>query len=298
MPEFRKYMHVERFGNDEVQGIELGDVYIFPKLDGTNASVWRECAKVYSGSRNRELSEEKDNAGFCKWVNSNEKFTRFLADNSTLILYGEWLVPHSLKTYQDAAWRKFYVFDVWDWKENRYLSYEEYQPLMDEYGIDYIPCITILKNGTYETFLKQLELNQYLIKDGEGSGEGIVLKNYKYQNKYRRTCWAKMITNSFKEKHVKIMGPQVRVQKRMVEEEIVNKYVDKPLVDKVYSKITNENSGWNSRYIPRLLNEVYHDLVVEEIWDAIKKMKNPIINFKTLQTLVTMKIKELKHEVF
>lgn len=32
--EFRKYMHLERFGNDEVQGIELGTCYIFSKLDG------------------------------------------------------------------------------------------------------------------------------------------------------------------------------------------------------------------------------------------------------------------------
>ena len=36
---FREYTHVERYGNDEVQGIEYGELYIFPKLDGTNASV-------------------------------------------------------------------------------------------------------------------------------------------------------------------------------------------------------------------------------------------------------------------
>ena len=36
---FRQYMHIERFGNEEVLGIELGESYVFPKLDGTNASA-------------------------------------------------------------------------------------------------------------------------------------------------------------------------------------------------------------------------------------------------------------------
>ncbi len=53
MSEFRKYMHVERYGNDEVQGIEIGTCYIFPKLDGTNGSVWLQDDQVCCGSRNR-----------------------------------------------------------------------------------------------------------------------------------------------------------------------------------------------------------------------------------------------------
>jgi hypothetical protein len=36
--EFRKYQHIERFGTTEVKNIELGKVYVFPKIDGTNGS--------------------------------------------------------------------------------------------------------------------------------------------------------------------------------------------------------------------------------------------------------------------
>lgn len=62
--EFKKYQHLERFGNDEVEGIELGKLYIFPKLDGTNAQVWLDDeGNIKAGSRNRELTLEKDNAG-------------------------------------------------------------------------------------------------------------------------------------------------------------------------------------------------------------------------------------------
>jgi len=30
---FVKYQHVEKFGNLEVEGINLGECYIFPKID-------------------------------------------------------------------------------------------------------------------------------------------------------------------------------------------------------------------------------------------------------------------------
>lgn len=31
--EFRTYQHIERFGMDEVDGIEVGTTYVFPKID-------------------------------------------------------------------------------------------------------------------------------------------------------------------------------------------------------------------------------------------------------------------------
>ena len=39
--DFVKYQHVERLGVDEVDGIELGVCHVFPKIDGTNSSVWQ-----------------------------------------------------------------------------------------------------------------------------------------------------------------------------------------------------------------------------------------------------------------
>ena len=38
--EFQKYMHVERLGKEEVEGITSGKCYVFPKLDGT-ASLYQ-----------------------------------------------------------------------------------------------------------------------------------------------------------------------------------------------------------------------------------------------------------------
>ena len=39
-----------------------------------------------------------------------------------------------------------------------------------------------------------------------GIGEGIVIKNYSYKNKYYRVVWAKMVTDEFKEVHRETFG--------------------------------------------------------------------------------------------
>lgn len=297
--EFKKYMHIEKFGNTEVENIELGTCYIFPKLDGTNASVWMDNEEdgLQAGSRNRHLTLDNDNAGFLEWASQNNSLNKFLADFPELRLYGEWLVPHSLKTYRKEAWRDFYVFDVVD-ENGKYLNYYEYKVLLDEYGINYIPPIKIIKNGSYEDFVFQMNNNNnFLIEDGKGMGEGVVLKNYDFSNKYGRTTWAKIVTSEFKEKHNKTMGAP-KTERKMVEEDIVNTFVTVALCEKVHAKIVNETNDWSSKYIPRLLNTVYYDLVKEECWEFVKKYKNPKINFKTLQHLTFQKVKENLPKIF
>jgi hypothetical protein len=301
MKQFKKYMHLERFGSTEVAQIELGECYVFPKIDGTNASVWFDDA-IQAGSRTRQLSKESDNAGFYNWVLTQPNIAEYLRENPTHTLYGEWLVPHSLKTYRDDTWRKFYVFDVAIDKEAtevlhdtddtiKYLHYNDYKPLLEKHGIDYIPPISIIKNADYEQLVNQLIKNVFLIKDGQGVGEGVVIKNYSFRNKYNRTTWAKIVTSEFKEKHAKEMGASEIKGRNMVEEEIAQEFVTTALCEKELAKIENE-VGWNSKMIPRLLNTIYHEVIKEECWEFIKKHKNPTINFKTLQHFIFAQVKE------
>ncbi len=293
---FLKYQHLERYGNTEVEGIEVGTCYVFPKLDGTNGSVWWADG-IRAGSRNRELELDNDNAGFFNAMEADEHITSFLYNNKDLILYGEWLVPHTLKTYNDDAWRKFYVFDVYDRNKERLLSYDEYSEGLITAGINVIAPIAIIKNGNIDHFTECLSKAHYLVKDGEGSGEGVVIKNYDYKNKYGRQTWAKIVSNEFKAKHHLEMGAPI-VGCEIVEEKIVAKYVTQALVDKVHAKIVNEMEGWSSKYIPRLIHTVYYDLVTEETWNFVKEFKNPKVDFKVLSHYTTAKIKEIKPELF
>ena len=300
--EFRKYQHVERFGCTEVEGIEIGTCYVYPKIDGTNSSVWLgDDGRIHAGSRNRELSLESDNAGFMKSIVMDNRIAAYLNKHPHHRLFGEWLVPHSLKTYRDDAWRKFYIFDVCVDADNEdgleYIPYDTYKPLLEEFGLDYICPIKILKNAALEHFIKCTEENDFLIKDGAGVGEGVVIKNYNFYNKFHRQTWAKIVTSEFREKHKKAMGVPVQ-ENRLIEEEIVDKFVTSAFVEKEHAKIVNENGGWNSKMIPQLLGRVYHELICEEMWNILKAFKNPTINFKVLNNFAIQKIKGVKPEIF
>ena len=296
---FKKYQHVERFGNTEVENINLGECFIFPKIDGTNASIWMENGEIKAGSRNRELTLDNDNAGFLHWALDQDNIKSFFIKNPKLRLFGEWLVPHSLKTYREDAWRKFYVFDVCVdvVDEVGHLSFNIYKEYLEEFGVDYISPIAVVTNGTYEQFVKATEKNTFLIEDGKGFGEGIVIKNYDFVNKFKRTVWAKIVTNEFKEKHTEEMGATYLNAKKMVEEDISIEYVTETLCIKVYEKIKNEK-GWSSKNIPELLNTIYYDLIREEMWEILKKYKDPKIDFKTLRHFAFKQVRYTLKEIF
>lgn len=299
--DFRKYQHIERFGTTEVDDMQIGVCYVFPKIDGTNSSVWLNNGELRAGSRNRELSLESDNAGFYASILQEPNIKAYLENHPTHRIFGEWLVPHSLRTYRDDAWRKFYIFDVCVDNDSElgleYLPYEVYKPLLEEFGLNYLAPIRIVKNGVFEDFIKCVEENNFLIKDGAGVGEGIVIKNYDFYNKYHRQTWAKIVTAEFREKHHKAMGAPV-TDNKMVEEIIVNEFVTSAFVEKEYSKIVTEKDGWTSKYIPMLLSKVFYELINEEMWNILKKFKQPKIDFKALNSMTINKIKAVKPEIF
>jgi hypothetical protein len=297
MTAFVKYMHLERFGTSEVEGIETGKTYVFPKLDGTNGQVWLDNGIVCAGSRNRVLSLDADNAGFLAWVIDQVNIKEYLSESPNHTLYGEWLVHHSLKTYRDDEWRRFYVFDVFDHSRGVFLEYDAYKGSLDRHAIDYLPPIAIVRNGTYDKYLSCLEKATFGIKDGHGIGEGVVIKNYDFQNKYGRVVWAKIVTTAFKEEHQKAMGA-AEIGGLSTEEKIVADYVTQHGIDKCHAKIALQNEGWNSRMIPQLLGMVWHDLITEEIWDILKKHKNPKIDFAALNRFCIARVKELRRDLF
>ena len=298
--EFQKYIHLERFGTDEVDGINIGKVHVFPKIDGTNASFWWGDGRLHCGSRNRELSLDDDNAGFMAWAVDQEAIVNLARNTPNAIFFGEWLVPHSLKTYRDEAWRKLYIFDVYDRATEGFVHYDAYVDMLSAAGVDFIPCIATGDNISFEKLCELRDKNTYLLQENQGAGEGIVVKQYGWQNRYGRTTWAKLITNHFRDKHVQEMGGAV-INNKILEEEIADEYVTPHLVDKIVAKIRSEkgdDAGFGARDIPRLLGMAYHDLVTEELWEAVKKHKQPRIDFKTLNHCAIKRVKQLKPELF
>lgn len=288
---YNKYQHIERLGSAEVEGILEGLCYIFPKLDGTNSQLWWDNG-LKAGSRNRELSVESDNAGFYNWALTQDNILSFFQDHPDLKLYGEWLVPHTLKNYNANAWRNFYVFDVIR-EDGSYVTYEEYLSLLTEYSIHCIPSVLIKSNPSLDDLQGLLSTNNYLVS--EGIGEGIVIKNYAYVNKYGRKTWAKLVADEFKTQK----GATVKdiSEQKPVEFQIVETFVTEAFVRKELAKIELVEP-WSSKLIPKLLNTVFHELIVEEMWNILKRFKNPKLNFKDLNSLTISKVKELLPDKF
>lgn len=304
---FIPYVHLEKFNTDEVEGLVNGQdyVYIFPKLDGTNASMWYnpQTSLAEFGSRRRQISLSIDNRGFCETILSSRRYPEFLsfmAEHSRYIFYGEWLVKHTLSTYLDSAWKRFYIFDVYDLETEEFLSFDEYHPMVEILSVidsvfQLVSPLAIAKTLTPDTISKALEQNYYLMKEGE-LGEGIVIKRYGFRNKYGRVTWAKAVRTEFTAKHIQEMGPVVINSKESLEEKIVDKYLTEHLVLKTSAKILSKyglSTEFQSKHIPELLSTVWHDFVNEELWEIIKVYKNPTINFKQLHKLCNLKVKKI-----
>jgi RNA ligase len=294
---FLPYLHLEKLGKDNTDGILYGECYIFPKIDGTNASVWYDKGVCF-GSRTRKLSLDNDNVGFMHSNINNKKLETFfdVENNKRYILYGEWLIPHTLKTYRESAWRVFYIFDVFDIVSNCYLPYPSYKDLLKEYELEFIPPLCIITNPTEETLLHALNSNVFLIADGKGYGEGIVVKNYSFINKYGRPCFAKIVSNEFKSNHLVEMGaPQLSIHS--VESIILQEVLTSDMLDKVYAKLTL-TEPWNKKNIPKFLGITWHDFIQEELWDILKKYNNPKIDFKRLNGMFIRRVKDLMPSLF
>lgn len=297
MGKFKKYQKVRRIGDFRTDGILDGEVTIFPKIDGTNGSVWMDGQTVKAGSRKRELSLKKDNQNFYKYILTQSNLKEFLLEHSGFRLYGEWLVPHSLKTYTNEAWRKFYVFDVID-EEGRYLPYEAYKPLLEEYNIDYIPALASVKDSNEDILHDFLTQNNFLIQEQQGVGEGIVIKNYDYVNIEGDVIWAKIINLEFKES-CKLAKKSQKVDfAEGVERRIIEKFVTQAFIEKEYAKIVTAKGHWQNEYIPEFLNRVFYELIEEEMWNILKAFKKPSINFNLLYNMTINEVKKVKKNIF
>jgi len=292
--EYPKYQHLERLGTTEVSGIEIGKCHVFPKLDGSNGVLFLSDNKLTCGSRTRVVTAENDNQGFAKYMSehgyNHERLLLLLEEKFQChaVLYGEWLVPHSFRWYEDYAWNKFYVFDVY--VGGKPISYDKYQPMLEYFGIDHVPCVSIIRNGAEMEFIHEMNnRSTFLCKEGVKKGEGIVIKNYDYVNQFGRTVWAKIVSNEFKAIHQKAMGPLERNLSESIEYLISEKYCTEALCHKEYHKIAAD--GWSSRNIPQLLNTIYYCIVKEDCWEFVNEHKNPVINFKSLQQFVFHKVK-------
>jgi hypothetical protein len=140
------------------------------------------------------------------------------------------------------------------------------------------------------------------MEDDAGPGEGIVIKNYNFVNRYGRIQWGKLVLNEFKDKMNKGSGPRKIQETKSAAENIVEKYVTKSLVDKELAKIRWDYSPGDEplpkkKLIPMLFNFVWDDLM-GEMKNIAKEFNRPILDFKQLHYHMCNKIRETQPDIF
>lgn len=303
MSKYKPFIHVEHLDRDEAEGILQGDCFITPKLDGTNAVVFYKDGELHAGSRTRELfPDQSDNADFRKWLSEDglevQLIRRFLERYPNYILYGEWLGYNkfigNIKDYNKAALKTFHIFDIYDTEKEEYLHPTKYYDILTEYClINYtVPLLVIATNPTQKQIENIAECNSYLLDNVGHPGEGIVIRNPNFKNKYGRYVIAKYVRPEYKQsKH-----RQVPEDSDQIESIIVSKYVVDTEISKAIAK-TNlhfnlEKFAPNKSTMGYLLNEVWRGVICDEIANILKKYKNPTINFSLLRKYCDKKVRE------
>lgn len=302
MAYYKSFTHVERLGKEETDGILEGTCYISPKLDGTNAVIWHSPEKGASaGSRNRELSPLKDNAGFYAWVQSDDPeataLRRMLQENPHFIVYGEFGVGRvaHIKDYDCKAHDKLWIFDIYDINTQNYIHPEMVEAICLACGLSewHIPYIKI-ENPTQEQILNIAEENQFLLSNANHAGEGVVIRNHNFRNKHGRYVIAKFVLDEFKQRM--IPKPKKDVARDGCEQDIVDYYVTDAELSKAKAKVClafgAENFELNGKFIGMYLNIVFNDAVLAEMTDICKRYRRPIIDFQVLNNLCSIKARE------
>ncbi|MDY3091527.1 MAG: RNA ligase family protein [Erysipelotrichaceae bacterium] len=296
--QYKSYQHIEKLGNKEVEGILKGKCSIQPKIDGTNGVVWLgDDGIIHAGSRRRDLTLDNDNAGFYNTVIKDDNIRKYLLDNPNHYLYGEWLVPHTIRYYHPESWKHFYVFDIFSY-DRGYIPYDEYSKELDKYGISYIPEIISIDNPTMEDLTKYLKETKYLIPEDKMS-EGIIIKNYEYRNQYGRCTYAKIVAEEFFNTKSVLRMKNHEAKDKASEKDIVTMMLSEPLIRKEFAKIKLAYPDIRRQeLIGRTLNTIFHVFIHEELLDYIEK-KKPLINFYYLKKECDERIKEvLRSELF
>lgn len=289
---FKKYPKIHRLGKEETDGILEGVVHIEEKIDGANVSIWWEDGQIHCGSRTRELTEGFN--GFVDWVRNNRSLLFLFTHRPNVRLYGEWLVRHTI-AYRETSYRQFYLFDVTEQtpgeEAEAFWTREDVAMLAGEYELSrpfYHGSITNPKHEDIKPFVGLSTLGEH--------GEGVVLKNHEFRDKFGNHTYAKIVTEAFKEDNGVTFGGNNKHSDTYWELYIVNKYMTLARIEKIMNKLQPMiEERLDLKHIPRIANTAYHDMLTEEIWEIQDKVE--AVNFKVLKRIASKKATQIYKDV-
>ena len=134
-------MDIQRIKPEYADGFNVGDyIVIQEKIDGANAAIRydTETDTIVAQSRKNILGIGNNLRGFYEWSQTLDKeiVKSVLGDN--LILFMEWLVPHTLP-YPEERYNHAYCYDVYNTNTEKYLPQSTVQAIVSKLNLTYVP---------------------------------------------------------------------------------------------------------------------------------------------------------------
>lgn len=279
----KKYMDVVRHGKSGTHLTIEGnpEIIIQEKLDGANASFKREGDQIICYSRNTQLDESNTLRGFSTWVHSTFKPEDLVEDG---IYFGEWLVRHKLDYGENE--NKFYLFDIYDTELERYISFDLVKHQSEKLEI---PTVPVFYKGQFQSLE---HVQSFVGKSMLGEvGEGVVVKNVTYQNKYGDQQFTKFVSDHFAEVS-KVKKHNVKTSDPLGE--FIDSTVTKARVSKIIHKLVDENI-LNEDYAIEDMGVILKNATVRVIEDVLKEELDELI--KVVKSKVGKKVPSIVKEV-
>lgn len=256
----KKYTDIIRLGHKTTVGVlnEGDNIVIQEKLDGANASFKLHEGVILAFSRNTQLSSENNLRGFYEWTQTLDPAK--LLDG--VIYYGEWLVKHKLD--YGSNMNQFYLFDIYNEFIGEYVNFSMVKDESHRLSLNLIP---LFYEGNYQSFE---HLQSFVGQSVLGAeGEGVVVKNVNYKDKYEKQCFVKLVSDGFREvqKQKAPKDPNFQsVEMAFVHECVTKARVEKLLYKLVDEKVLDEQFGIEDMglILKHLGTRVYDDIMKEE----------------------------------
>lgn len=240
--EMKKYVDIVRLKETYASAFSKGEhVVVSEKIDGANASLCCGDGKILAFSRRQQLTPENNLRGFYEFAQSLSYDELFAAIGSRYIVFGEWLVKHSV-AYPEERLNQFYVFDVWDTEIEQYMPWTFTKEIADKLGLNTVP---IFYDGEFTSWDDIAKLVGKTEMGASPEGEGVVVKSQdRLDNRSSKTPpYVKIVSERFSEvqksSKPKEIDPEV-LAARQAAEELAATIVTERRVGKILEKMVDE----------------------------------------------------------
>lgn len=286
--EIKKFIDIERIRNSYAETFEAGEpIVVEVKIDGANASFRydTETDSVVAFSRRKELTPANTLEGFFGFVSSLDKEVVKSVLGSRYIVFGEWLVPHTVQ-YPKEMYKQFYMYDVYDTEIKQYLPYDETIVIFEKLKAAGVQNFAnVLYKGEFKSWEATNELLKANTYGEKPCMEGIVIKRQSRLDSKSSSLpfYIKIVNQQFSEVHTdhvkKEFNPEelakIEAQKKLVAavvtERRCQKIVEKLIEDGV---IPRDWSSTDMRVIAKNMPKLAYEDCRKEEPEIIEKVEN------------------------